>query len=700
MRVPSTFRCVRLMILAAPVTAALLAHPLPAAAAPTNDRAPHCRPGDRAAHTDPRCAVGAKPPPRVARGAPSGSKLGGRPQARRARLKSLSPGPLPGGGYIQLGAPADSRAVSTVQRRLTRSGFAVRRDGLYGPRTAAAVRRFQVTHRLLADAIVGRQTASALRHVTSKRSAAPPSPATGVPPKVGLGGAAQKKTRVVRAVAASKGRLTFDVRSLDADSIVSATLRSGRRRLSLDVPGLRSAVRSGGVAVRLVRRGGKGVAVVSAARAPRRTRRPSARAAAALRGKRLLVVVATAPGATSAQRPTPGATPGATPASAARKIRFGAFTPRDPYDGRTDATDALQATIGRHVDTVLWYQNWGGGDWISSVQPHLIEGVLASGRDPLLTWEPWNPGKGTNQPEFGLRHIAGGDFDAYITSWAKALKNVGRTVYLRPMHEMNGDWYPWGGSVNGNSPALYVQAWRRMHDIFVQQGATNVRWVWAPNNFDVPQTAGNRLEDHYPGASYVDVLGVDGYNWGTGDGRRWQSFSEVFSTAYERLRRLGPQPIWITEVGSAPQGGDKSAWIRDMFARAQGMDRLERIVWFNENKERDWRAGSPDVAAAFDSNAAAARAGSGQPRLRLQLGRRARAGRATAVRWTARGTGDVQRWHAYLNGRRVRTLKSAQPPVVTHRIRRPGKNRWRVEGRDRQNRKVVSASRSFRASRR
>jgi len=31
------------------------------------------------------------------------------------------------------------------------------------------------------------------------------------------------------------------------------------------------------------------------------------------------------------------------------------------------------------------------------------------------------------------------------------------------------------------------------------------------------------------------------------------------------------------------------------------MDRLEKIIWFNENKERDWRANpSPDVAAAFN----------------------------------------------------------------------------------------------------
>jgi beta-mannanase len=149
-----------------------------------------------------------------------------------------------------------------------------------------------------------------------------------------------------------------------------------------------------------------------------------------------------------------------------------------------------------------------------------------------------------------------------------------------------------------------------MHDIVTRIGATNVRWVWAPSNVDVPDVSSNRMEAFYPGSSYVDILGVDGYNWGSGvaGGAGWQSFSQVFSDAYNRLSALGSQPIWITEVGGAPQGGDKSAWVRDMFAKAQGMSRLEAIVWFNEDKERDWRAApSSEVASAFAPPVAGAR---------------------------------------------------------------------------------------------
>ncbi len=214
----------------------------------------------------------------------------------------------------------------------------------------------------------------------------------------------------------------------------------------------------------------------------------------------------------------------------------------------------------------------------------------------MLTWEPWNPANGADQPEYRLRAIADGAHDAYITKWADDLKAIGSEIYLRPMHEMNGTWYPWGAKVGDNSPALYKAAWRHMHDIFVQRGATNVKWVWCPLNSDV---AGSPMEDWYPGTDVVDILSVDGYNWGSkhADYGGWLSFEQVFGDAYNRLSKLGPQPIWIAEVGSAPDGGDKAAWVRDMWATARNWDRLEGLVWFDQNKEEDWSV--LPVASAF-----------------------------------------------------------------------------------------------------
>ena len=391
-------------------------------------------------------------------------------------------------------------------------------------------------------------------------------------------------------------------------------------------------------------------------------------------------------------------------AASARAIKFGAWTPGDPYSGSTSGASALEAATGRHVDIVNWYQNWGGGSWVSNVQAHVIGAVTGGGRTPMLTWEPWVPGAGTDQPSYSLARIAGGSFDTYISTWALALKVLGTPVYLRPMHEMNSDWYPWSGAANGNSPAQFVQAWRHIVDIFRAHGATNVRFVWSPNNIDVPAT--NRMESFYPGASYVDVLATDGYNWGAGTPEfgGWQSFNKVFRDAYDRLRALGPQPIWFAEVATSDDGGDKAAWVRDMFAQAQTMDRLEALVWFNESKERDWRAApTPEIAAAFAPGAAGASAGAAarraRPRLILRASSRVRVGRRATVRWRVSGPARVARWQTYLNGRRVRTSSHRAPRVAHRQISRPGGYRWRVVGRDARGRSIVSASKSFRVSR-
>ena len=70
------------------------------------------------------------------------------------------------------------------------------------------------------------------------------------------------------------------------------------------------------------------------------------------------------------------------------------------------------------------------------------------------------------------------------------------------------------------------------------------------------------------------------------------------------------------------------------------------------------------------------------------------------VRWKATRAASVKTWHTYLNGRRVRVVRSHRAPVLRKRIARAGKNRWTVVGRDAGGDKVVAASKSFRATRR
>jgi beta-mannanase len=157
-------------------------------------------------------------------------------------------------------------------------------------------------------------------------------------------------------------------------------------------------------------------------------------------------------------------------------------------------------------------------------------------------------------------------------------------VLLRFAHEMNGNWYQWGAGVDGNTPAQYVAAWRHVHDVFMAQGATNVKWVWCPN---VLTGAVIAFEPFYPGDAYVDWLGLDGYNnvlWGD-----WQTFSQLFAASYQAITALSQHPLMIAETASSEAGGDKAAWITDALVTQipNHFPRIDAVVWFNFNYPPD-----------------------------------------------------------------------------------------------------------------
>ena len=289
-----------------------------------------------------------------------------------------------------------------------------------------------------------------------------------------------------------------------------------------------------------------------------------------------------------------------TPVSATAKprLRFGAFVPSSPQSGMGGVHD-LEDALGRRLDIVMFYQAWGDVS-DPGLHPEWLSEATQGGRDVVVTWEPWVPDGPVDQPEYRLRRIVDGDLDSYIRSWARGLRAFSGRVYLRPMHEMNGNWYPWSGVTNGNSPSLFRSAWRHIFDVFHRVGADNVRWVWSPNAVDVP--ASNQFERYYPGDRYVDVVALDGYNWGTCVEQYggWQSFSHIFGSAYRRLTELTSKPVWIAETASAPDGGNKARWVDKMFdSIAQGLPRLRAVVWFDAQKECDWRLTNPDQAVAI-----------------------------------------------------------------------------------------------------
>ena len=238
------------------------------------------------------------------------------------------------------------------------------------------------------------------------------------------------------------------------------------------------------------------------------------------------------------------------------------------------------ARIGRTPQIHLVYYAWTD-DWTQGAKAD-----LQAGRIPLINWEP---------DGIDFNRIVSGSLDATINARANGAKALNGRFFLDFAAEMNGD-EAW----SGNNAPLYVSAYKHIHDLFTAAGATNVIWAWCPNVTDTNGTNKTTM-DYYPGDAYVDWTGVDGYNWGGGD---WQSFRQVFANIYPLLAAKN-KPIIIGEMASAEQGGDKGAWIDAMIPTLKAQYPLfKAVVWFDINKENDWRVNSsPAALAAFSKMA-------------------------------------------------------------------------------------------------
>ncbi|MFH0755897.1 MAG: glycosyl hydrolase [Bacteroidota bacterium] len=123
-----------------------------------------------------------------------------------------------------------------------------------------------------------------------------------------------------------------------------------------------------------------------------------------------------------------------------------------------------------------------------------------------------------------------------VAFYLKQLEKAGVPVLWRPYHEMNGDWFWWGGRVGENSTA---DLYRQLFDRYVNDHKlTNLIWVW---NVDRPSTPIRKFSNFYPGNDYLDILSLDVYG------------SDFNQDYYDSLKALSMgKPLLFGEVGNPP----------------------------------------------------------------------------------------------------------------------------------------------------
>jgi hypothetical protein len=264
----------------------------------------------------------------------------------------------------------------------------------------------------------------------------------------------------------------------------------------------------------------------------------------------------------------------------------------------------LETWHGRKNAVAMLYTNWNPNQH-NNLFTHQLPNIWNHGSIPLITWEPSNPTH-AESPENIEAQIANGDYDTYINAWADDLKTFlsgtdgvygnadDRRAYISMGHEMNGNWYPWAANKTaGETPAAYVQMWRRVRGLFDAKGmdAQHLQWMWTVNNASF---GGYEPEEYYPGDAYVDWIGINGYNWGrTPTADKWHSPQRVFGTMLAKMRQLADKPISINETsvttdGSATAIAAKDQWIKALYAYAR-QEGIGLVNWFNEDKSGyDW----------------------------------------------------------------------------------------------------------------
>ena len=223
---------------------------------------------------------------------------------------------------------------------------------------------------------------------------------------------------------------------------------------------------------------------------------------------------------------------------------------------------SFKASTGTTPDLVMYYSGW-----YVPFPTSFANTVASEGAAPLVQMDPDN---------ISLSQIASGHYDGYLSAYAEAVRAYRHPVVLSFGHEMNGDWYSWG--YKHSTPAQFVAAWRHVVTLFRALGAGNVTWPWTVNVINDTQNGTiPRPNAWWPGSSYVNWVGLDGYylkpNW---------QFAPLFGPTIGDLRSFTDDPILIAETGAEPATG-QSAKVADLFAGVKAYGLLGFVYFDTTN---------------------------------------------------------------------------------------------------------------------
>lgn len=271
---------------------------------------------------------------------------------------------------------------------------------------------------------------------------------------------------------------------------------------------------------------------------------------------------------------------------------------------RLGGNDSLILNVEPLIDRTLSvhrvYKAWGEEVFTPDVVDSAVEG-----RFLVISIFPVTRSRVTRR----WSAIAAGKHDRAIRDLATQLKGFavrhpGR-IGLAFNHEPENDRDSSDGSHNFGEAADFRSAWRHFFGKLSDAGVDNIHRTLIL----MGSSYKNGLADRFwPGASHVDRLGVDCYNWFGSvqrSGSRWRSFREIARGANDYALRKG-RKLWVCETGTLEDPADpdrKARWIADMGSTLKTMPNIKAVMYFEGAKNGWWMArppqGSTDALEAF-----------------------------------------------------------------------------------------------------
>lgn len=223
----------------------------------------------------------------------------------------------------------------------------------------------------------------------------------------------------------------------------------------------------------------------------------------------------------------------------------------------------------------------GHTKYFDSIAKNTVKRATAYWQNGGLVSINWHPDGPINGDEYNTQ-MSQSDFDKLVTkdtkeyqSWLeqidkgalylKQLCDAGVVVLFRPYHEMNGNWFWWGGK----TPQSFIKLWENLYDRYTNHHKlNNLIWVWSPG------MVGDITDEYYP-KGYVDIGGVDVYV-------NKQDNSYFYNAAKGLSKVMADKTFALTEVGLVPNK-----------AMLQSSGYSWFTIWMNEWCDRDYYGAPP-----------------------------------------------------------------------------------------------------------